>query len=73
MSAKFKISSGQVGNLSQNILLELKNDKDFLDVTLVCDGYKQIQAHKVVLASFSPLSEHHPKVMFSTIEISVRS
>ena len=54
MSDKFKISSGQVGNLSQNILLELKNDKDFLDVTLVCDGYKQIHAHKVVLASFSP-------------------
>ena len=54
MSAKkIQISSEQFGELSQNILAELKNDQDFLDVTLVCDGDQQIQAHKVVLASFS--------------------
>ena len=50
---KLQISSGQFGELSQNILTELKNDHDFLDVTLVCEGDKQILAHKVVLASFS--------------------
>ena len=54
MSTKrLQISCGQFGELSQDILADLRNDNDFLDVTLVCDGDKQIQAHKVVLASFS--------------------
>ena len=54
MSTKrLQISSGQFGELSQDLLADLRNDNDFLDVTLVCDGDKQIQAHKVVLASFS--------------------
>jgi hypothetical protein len=54
MSTKIlQISSGQFVELSQNVFSDLQNDNDFLDVTLVCNGDKQIQAHKVVLASFS--------------------
>ena len=31
-----------------------RNDKDFADVTLVCEDGVQIETHKVVLASSSP-------------------
>jgi len=33
---------------------ELKEDKDFFDVTLVCDDHNQLQAHKVILSACSP-------------------
>ena len=32
----------------------LQNDKDFTDVTLVCEDGQQMEAHKVILASSSP-------------------
>ena len=32
----------------------LRNEKDFTDVTLVCEDGKQVEAHKVILASSSP-------------------
>merc|ERR1712060_659324 len=32
---------------------ELRDDKDFFDVTLACNG-EQIQAHKVILSACSP-------------------
>ena len=32
----------------------LRNDKEFLDVTLVCEDGAQIETHKVILASASP-------------------
>ena len=32
----------------------LRNDKDFTDVTLVCEDGEQFEAHKVILASLSP-------------------
>ena len=46
----------------------LKEDKDFKDVTLVCEDGQQVEAHKVILASFSPFflkllgrnKHHHP-------------
>ena len=34
---------------------ELRNDRDFSDVTLVCEDGKEIKAHKTVLASGSPV------------------
>ena len=34
---------------------ELKGDRDLTDVTLVCEDGQQIEAHKVVLASSSPV------------------
>ena len=33
----------------------LKEDQDFLDVTLACEDGQQVEAHKVVLAASSPL------------------
>eukprot|EP00092_Neocalanus_flemingeri_P021344 GFUD01023133.1.p1 GENE.GFUD01023133.1~~GFUD01023133.1.p1 ORF type:complete len:304 (-),score=72.93 GFUD01023133.1:2-874(-) len=33
---------------------ELKEDKDFFDVTLACNGDRQLQAHKVILSACSP-------------------
>eukprot|EP00091_Calanus_sinicus_P010161 TRINITY_DN23640_c0_g1_i1.p1 TRINITY_DN23640_c0_g1~~TRINITY_DN23640_c0_g1_i1.p1 ORF type:complete len:114 (-),score=21.09 TRINITY_DN23640_c0_g1_i1:39-380(-) len=32
---------------------QLKNDEDFFDVTLACDG-NMVQAHKVILSACSP-------------------
>ena len=34
---------------------ELREDKDFTDITLACEDGKLIDAHKVVLALSSPL------------------
>ena len=36
----------------------LRNEEDFFDVTLVCDDMEQIEAHKVVLSSCSPVLKH---------------
>ena len=35
--------------------MDLFNDKDFTDVNLVCKDNKQIESHKVILSSCSPL------------------
>ena len=32
----------------------MREDKDFKDVTLVCEDGQQVEAHKVILASSSP-------------------
>ena len=36
---------------------KLRGDKEFTDVTLVCDDGQQMEAHKVILASSSPFFE----------------
>merc|ERR1712212_1215020 len=41
-----------MGNISQSFK-ELRDDKDFFDVTLACDD-EQIHAHKVILSACSP-------------------
>ena len=41
------------GNLNDSFG-NLRLDKDFSDVTLACKDGKQLEAHKVVLASSSP-------------------
>ena len=33
----------------------LRDDKDFTDVTLVCVDGKQVEVHKVILTSFSQI------------------
>ena len=33
---------------------EIRDDKDFFDVTLACEGEEQLSAHKVILAACSP-------------------
>ena len=35
----------------------LRSDKEFIDVTLACEDGKQVEAHKVILASSSPFFE----------------
>ena len=35
----------------------LKNDKEFVDVTLACEDGQQMEAHKVILAASSPFFE----------------
>ena len=34
---------------------DLREDKDFTDVTLACEDGQQVEAHKVILAASSPL------------------
>ena len=36
---------------------KLRNDKEFTDVTLVCEDGQQMEAHKVIIASSSPFFE----------------
>ena len=35
----------------------LRSDTDFTDVTLVCEGGERIEAHKLILSTFSPFFE----------------
>ena len=43
------------GNNISSAFGDLRDDKDFTDVTLVCADNKQIESHKVILSSCSPL------------------
>ena len=48
----------QWNDFNENIISsfrELREDRDFTDVTLACEDGQQIEAHKVVLASASPV------------------
>ena len=39
---------------ARNAFRNLREDKDFADVTLVCDDGQQVAAHKVILAASTP-------------------
>jgi len=52
-SEKFCLRWNDFENNISNAFKELRNDKNFFDVTLACDD-EQIQAHKVILAACSP-------------------
>ena len=39
-------------------LKTLREDKEFADVTLVCEDGQQVEAHKVILASSSPFFQN---------------
>ena len=41
-----------------NAFGSLRDDNDFADVTLACEDGKQVEAHKVVLASSSPFFQN---------------
>jgi len=49
---------------------ELRDQRDFFDVTLSCDGEEELQAHRVILSACSPLfrrlllrsPHHHPLI-----------
>ena len=40
----------------------LKDDKNFLDVTLACEDGKHVEAHKVILAVSSPFFQNLLKI-----------
>ena len=47
----------QWSDFKQNISAsfgDLRGDKEFTDVTLVCEDGQQVEAHKVILAASSP-------------------
>ena len=50
---KFCLRWNDFENNISNSFKELRDDKDFFDVTLACSGY-QLQAHKVILSACSP-------------------
>ena len=52
-SEKFCLRWNDFESNISNAFKELRDDKDFFDVTLACDD-EQIQAHKVILAACSP-------------------
>ena len=63
-------------NLS-NALYDLKEDKDFTDLTLVCADHQQVDVHKVVMASSSHffkkvlknIKHNHPLIYLRDIKI----
>jgi len=64
-SEKFCLRWNDFENNISQAFKELRDDKDFFDVTLACDD-EQIQAHKVILSACSPFfrnilrRNHHP-------------
>jgi len=52
-SEKFCLRWNDFETNISNAFKELRDDKDFFDVTLACDD-EQIQAHKVILSACSP-------------------
>ena len=50
---KFNLSWNNFDENILNSFKDLKYDKDFTDVTLVCEENKQVKAHKVVISSCS--------------------
>jgi len=52
-SEKFCLRWNDFESNISSAFIELREDKDFFDVTLACDD-EQIQAHKVILAACSP-------------------
>ena len=60
-----------------NSYKDLRSDKDFTDVTLVCDDNQQIEAHKFILSACSPFfstllkknSHTHPLIYMRRLNI----
>ena len=52
-SEKFSLRWNDFEVNISNVFHELKEEKDFTDVTLACED-NQVEAHKVILAASSP-------------------
>jgi len=50
----YSLNLNDFSNNVTTVWQELRQEKDFCDVTLACEG-KQIEAHKVILSGFSPV------------------
>ena len=53
-SEKLCLQWNEFPTIVRSAFEELRDDNDLTDVTLVCNDGKQVEAHKVVLASTSP-------------------
>ena len=51
---KLRLQRNEFANNISSAFLNLSSDKDFTDVTLVCEDGQQVEAHKLVLISSSP-------------------
>ena len=51
---KLRLQRNDFANNISSAFLNLSSDKDFTDVTLVCEDGQQVEAHKLVLISSSP-------------------
>ena len=58
MSEKLCLQWNDFKENAVNTFGTLREDKDFTDVTLVCEEGKQVEVHKVVLASSSPFFQN---------------
>ena len=58
MSEKLCLQWNDFKDSAINAFGNLRDDKDFADVTLVCEDGKQMEVHKVVLASSSPFFQN---------------
>ena len=54
MSEKLCLKWNDFKEDTLNTFGSLREDKDFTDVTLVCEDGEQIELHKVILANSSP-------------------
>ena len=50
----FSLDWSEFEAFTKRTVQNLLDDKDFSDVTLVCDDIRQIKAHKAILGSCSP-------------------
>merc|ERR1712129_106284 len=72
----YNLSRSDFQNSTKDAFMLLKQDTDFLDVTLACEDGKQVKAHKVVLISFSSVfqnilknnSHSHPLLYLTGVE-----
>ena len=50
---KFNLARNEFESYASGTFKELRNDENFLDVTLACEDGKQIKAHKAILSTSS--------------------
>ena len=55
MSEKLCFQLNDFQDHTTSAFANLRDEKDFVDVTLVCEDGQQVKAHKVILASSSPI------------------
>ena len=53
-SEGFNLAWSNFEKCTANVFAKLHTDEEFTDVTLVCEGDKQIKAHKAILSNCSP-------------------
>ena len=57
---KFCLRWNDFENNINSAFQELRDDKDFFDVTIACDD-EQLQAHKVIISACSPFFRNIPR------------